>query len=473
MSLISGLLETAEAAASPRVNLNLTPSSGEGIATFIHHGVLRGIWGPAVLRLFRVAVAEIRTKITDAAKPLQNQVLQPIPIRTGHSSRHPLHPAAVLKQKKRGVRWFSAGSVKNINNVVRRYISTEGAAPRFDRSKLPKSNTSRQVAQFSGRAPFANALRPNLTGGAMPRTAGGYSLGGNGARYFSHTPTAPAQVVQNVSQAMRAFFLSGQKIRYDGTGPRGESQYRAVSALEDEAMRKMACIPRFAPGAHIDFQLSPTLTALGPLAAAFLRTSEASGFDAEVTVAPSLNTEGFLDVLSADFGRTLKDLTAVYGDIQRLSALGDLPVSLEGDNLLRVRFPGVDADTVERLCEDIGIQRGVVGQDMDIELGMGARVALRFPFAPDAHKALTSPGGSERSLEGHEFDEMSSLGDESFVHEAFAYETDENPCVSETDGYGSTFTPKSSEEQSSEEYEGLEGIYRFLEECDRAKGRMG
>ncbi|KAH6606408.1 hypothetical protein Trco_005561 [Trichoderma cornu-damae] len=431
------------------------------------------IWGPTALRLLRAAVSKttavVRDKLASAAKPFQNQALQPIPA-SARSGRQPIHPAALLGQQTRGARWFSSTSAKNANKSLRRCLGSEGA-PRLDRSKLPSSNTSRRVAQFSGRAPFASTLRPNLTGGAMPRTAGGYSLGG-GARYFSHTPTAPAQVVQNVSQAMRAFFLSGQRIQYDGTGPRGEAQYRAVSMLEDEAMRKLADVPRFAPGAHVDFQLSPTITAMSPLAAAIVRASGTSGFQAEAAM-PSLHTEGFLDVLSADFGRALKDLTAIYADLERLSALGDLPISLESGSLLRVRFPGVDAETVERLCDDIGIQRGIVSQDVGFEGFAAARTALKFPFAPDTGKALTFPGGSERSLEGHELDDMSSLGDDSFVHEAFAYENSGSHWFSETDGYESMPPPDKPEQQCSDEYEGLEGIYRFLEECDKAKGRLG
>lgn len=304
----------------------------------------------------------------------------------------------------------------------------------------------------------------------MPRTAGGYSLGG-GARYFSHTPAAPAQVVQNVSQAMRAFFISGQKLRYDGVGQRGEAQYRVVSSLEDSAMRKLAAIPILAPGAFVDFQLSPTLTALSPLTAAINSASEVSGsgFRAE---AKTLNTEGFLDVLSADFGRTLKDLTAIYTDLKRLSVLGSLPISLEGNNALRVRFPGVDAETVERLCDDIGIDRGVVGQDPGFDRTAGVPMALKFPFAPESARTVTSPGGSVRSLEGHELEDASSLGDDSFIREAFMDEMGRNPWVPETDGYETMSPPLSSPEHCSGEFEGLEGIYRFLEECDRAEGKL-
>lgn len=439
---------------------------------------LEALLGPMARRLIRVTVARttdvVRTKLVTMAKPLQSE-LQHITLRTlrtARVARQPLHPLAALRQQKRRPRWFSTTAAQNINRVVRRFISSEPRATRFDRSKVPTSNTSQRVGQFSGRAPFANALRPNLTGGAFPRSAGGYSLGG-GARYFSHGPAAPAQVVQNVSQAMRAFFLSGQKLRYDGINSRGDRQYRAVSPVEDEAMSKFSSFTRSTPGAFIDFHINPTVTALSPLAAAIPFASETTGFKAEAAGATgaTLNTEGFLDVLSADFGRALKDLTAVYADLQRLAVLGDLPVLLENNSsILRIRFPGVDGETIERLCDDIGIHRGVVGQDLDFDTTVGVPVALKFPFAPDSTKLVSSPGGSVRSLE--DLEGSSSLEDDEFVREAFDH-MDDNPWLAETDGYETMSPPSSSRGHGSEDYEGIEGVYRFLEECDRAKGRVG
>jgi len=139
---------------------------------------------------------------------------------------------------------------------------------------------------------------------------------------------------------------------------------------------------------------------------------------------------------------------------------------LERTNILRVRFPGVDAFTVESLCDDLGVERGVVGEDPDFEATTGVSVALKFPFAPDtsAEKTMTSPGGSLRSLTGHE------------MEEAFFDEMDANPWLSDPEGYESMSspmaTPAETAEHASEDFEGLEGIYRFLEECDRAKGRF-
>jgi len=445
-----------------------------------------GIWGPAaqVVRRHlvgnvRMATKMLRTKLAAATRPLNNE-LQPIVLRTGNA-RQPVHPAAWLRQQKRAgsSKWFSTA---NLNASIRRFISTgshSGASPgfRFDRSKLPTSKISRAVSQLTGRAPFAATLRPNLTGGTLGRSAGGYGIPGSGriggARHFSHTPAAPAQVVQNVSQAMRAFWLSGQRARFDGTGPNGEKRYRAVTTAQEESYGRMERAMRArrpAPGAFVDFKISPTITALSPLGAvmAFGTAEE----QIAAAGAASLNAEGFLDVLSVDFARALKDLAAIMTDLKNLAGLGDLPVLLEKNSVLRVRFPGMDAETVERLCDDVGVKRGVVGQDPEFDASPAVDVALRFPFAPDADAdTLTSPGGSLRS---HRSVSSSSDIEEIFIADEF----DENPWLSsgsEPEGYASMSPPipSSSGEHCSEDFEGLEGIYRFLEECDRARGRLG
>jgi len=417
----------------------------------------------------KMAAKVLRSKL--AAVRATVAELQPIAIRSGNA-RQPVHPAAWLRQQKRagGSKWYST---TNINAAVRRYLSTTGTharAFRYDRSKFPVSKTSRAVSQLTGHAPFASTLRPNLTGGALPRTAGGYAMPGSGrvggARYFSHTPAAPAQVVQNVSQAMRAFWLNGHRARYDGVSPNGDKQYRAVSAAQDEARTRMNAVPRTAPGSFIDFQVSPTITALSPLGAMF--SSEISTAKGAAT----LNEEGFLDVLSVDFARALKDLAAVMTDLKKLSGLGDLPIALEKGSVLRVRFPGVDAETVESLCNDVGVQRGVIREDSDFEASAGVPVALRFPFAPDiCVDTISSPGGSLRS-----HDSQSSVLEEAY----FVDEFEENPwhmsSLDPEEGYES-MSPSipalsSSGDYRSDEFEGLEGVYRFLEECDRAQGRF-
>ena len=429
------------------------------------------------MRLVRSAAMKatkvIRAKLATATRPI-NTALEPVFVR-GQPCRQPLHPAALLRQQKNR-RWHSTATTtyKNINAAVRRFMSTGrlDSAPRVDRSKFLNTQTGRAIAQFTGRAPFASTLRPNLTGGALPRTAGGYGLGSGrvgGARYFSHTPAAPAQVMQNVSAAVRAFWISGQKAQFDGLTPRGERRYRAVSAKQDEASRKMSAFPRTTPGSYVDFRLNPTVTALSPLAAAFPFPSTAASkvavFD-DVT----LNTEGFIDVLSADFARAVKDLTATLGDVQKLCSLGDLPIQLEKGHTLRVRFPGVDADTVEALCDELGLTRGTVGEDPGFEEDAGVRMALRFPFAPGARSSdtgnPTSPSDSLRS-------------EDSLSAEMLFEEFDRGPAgapagiswlsSSDLEGYETMSPPMSSGDHVSEDFEGVEGIYRFLEECDRAR----
>ncbi|KAI1390310.1 uncharacterized protein F4822DRAFT_428648 [Hypoxylon trugodes] len=441
-----------------------------------------GIWAPAALRVVRSAAYKaskiLRAKLSAAAaRPSNNVALEPVFARSTHSPRQPIHPAALLRQQRSG-RWHSTTSTayQNINAAVRRFMSTGrlDAGARIDRSKFLNTQTGRAVAQITGRAPFASTLRPNLTGGALPRTAGGYGLGSGrvgGQRYFSHAPAVQAQVVQNVSAAVRAFWISGQKAQFDGLTPRGERKYRSVSVLQGETARKMSAVSRNAPGSYIDFRLSPTVTALSPLAAAFPYPStgfKTAALDLDST---TLNTDGFLDVLSVDFARALKDLTMTLADIKKLSSLGDLPIQLEKGNILRVRFPGVDAETVESLCDDLGLMRGVVKEDPDFAAKTGVSMALKFPFAPDAKndstRILTFPGGSLRS-QGSFFP-----AEEEFFEDGFS-DLEDNPWLSlpdDLEGYESMSPPISSGEHCSEDFEGLEGIYRFLEECDHAHGK--
>lgn len=432
---------------------------------------LGGMWAPSALRMARQAVYKaskvIRAKLVNAARPV-NTALEPVFARS--TPRQPIHPAALLRQQKCR-RWHSTSTYQSIDSAVRRFMSTGrlSEAPRIDRAKFNATQVGRVISQFTGRAPFASTLRPNLTGGTLPRSAGGYGLGSGrigGARYFSHTPAAQAQVVNNVSAAVRAFWISGQKAQFDGLTERGERRYRAVSVIQDETARKMASVSRVTAGSYVDFKLNPTVTALSPLAGAF--PYAAAGIKMPSADAATLNAEGFFDDLSVDFARALKDLTATLGDLQKLAALGDLPIQLEKGHTIRVRFPGVDTDTVETLCDDLGISRGMVGQDVDFEAEAGVAMALKFPFAPGAEDqqslTLTSPGGSLRSLGSFGEDEL---------FEAFS-ELEKNSWLAspESEAYESTSPPISLGERCSGDFEGLQGVYRFLEECDWAQGRF-
>ncbi|KAI1118005.1 hypothetical protein F5Y14DRAFT_438853 [Nemania sp. NC0429] len=444
-----------------------------------------GIWAPLALRLARStaykATKIIRSKLAGVTRPFNahvNAAVEPVFVRA--QPRHPIHPAALLRQQK-SRRWHSTSATyRNIDAAVRRFMSTGRISdvPRLDRTKFLNTRVGRAVSQFTGHAPFASTLRPNLTGGVLPRTAGGYGLGSGrigGARYFSHAPASQAQVFQNVSAAVRAFWISGQKAQFDGLNHRGEKQYRAVSALQHKAACKMASAPRHTAGAHVDFRLNPVITSLSPLVGAFPYPSAALGFKAAAALdATTLNTEGFLDVLSVDFGRALKDLTSTLADIKKLATLGDLPIQLMQGYILRVRFPGVDGETVEAICDDLGLTRGVVHEDANFNVEMGVPMALKFPFASDARvpdgRGLVPLVSPTRSLQSED-----SFPAEDELFGGFE-EIDGNPWLSASDpeGYETMSPPPSpfgSGDHHSEDFEGLEGVYRFLEECDRAQGR--
>ena len=287
---------------------------------------------------------------------------------------------------------------------------------------------------------------------------------------------------------MRAFFLSGQKVRFDGIDQRtGEKRYKAVSSLQDQAERTMNAIPRTAPGSFVDFQLSPTITALGAIRGL------------EKGSAPTLNSEGLMDMLSADFARALKDFAAVMNDLKRLSALGDLPIKLHDRSTIRVHFPGCDAETVEHLCGEAGVQRGRIVQDEDFNLRTGADLALLFPFAPSVAPSSETDYYFEKAprrqslpsdIDWHgmmtpETLEPSSPGVSRDSGNPICFEDSElfgeNPWKSSPPSYSSiniselgdkAFFPEVSSAghpETTSAYDGSDGIYKFLAECERAQ----
>jgi hypothetical protein len=316
-----------------------------------------------------------------------------------------------------------------------------------------------------------------LTGGALGRTAGGYAVGAGrfgGARYFSHGPAAPAQVIQNVSQGVRAFFLSGQKVRFDGIDPvTGNKQYKVVSSLQDQAERQMLAVPYNSAGSHLDFKIAPVMTSL---------TSK--------KVLPgttqNLNTEGLMDLLCRDFSRALQEFAATINDLKKLSQLGDLPITLHDKSTIRVRFPGCDADTVARLCDEVGVHRGIIIEDPDFALCTGSELALRFPFAPSVAPSPDSKRPESEAPDALDWKSMMSPEPHTplsgYMPELeISFEDNElfgnNPWTSSA----STFSGISLSELGDRAFfpdipgAGLstssgesEGIRRFLVECDQA-----
>ena len=294
-------------------------------------------------------------------------------------------------------------------------------------------------------------------------------------------------MINNVSQAVRALWLSGKKARFDGFNPRtGEKRFRAISALHEEASQKMSMHNAQAPGSYLDFKVNPTITAIGPLSKVSCSTT------AEET---TLNCDGIMDMLSVDFARALKDLAAIMNDLKRLATLGDLPISLVNPTTLRVRFPGCDTDLVESLCTELGVRRGLVHEDPDFAAHTGVEMALLFPFAPSEapSEAAYSPGirpqkrqkrepviwrdmispvdsgGYAHNLVGsHDLGDVEIIEKNAWLSSLSDYSSLHNSEQDAAAFFETTGRPPRSD-HAAKDYEGLEGIYKFLEECDRAK----
>jgi hypothetical protein len=427
--------------------------------------VIRAAW--------RYAAKQLQDRLPEAARPTKAQ-LQPIFVR--NAPKHPLHRIAYLKQQSQG-RWYTTHA--NISAAVRRFTTSaaRNSGVKYDKASFPKSRIGSIVDAQAGRAPFASTLRPNLTGGVLGRTAGGYGWGSGragGARYFSHGPAAPAQVINNVSQAVRAFLVGGNKAQFDGVNPHnGEKRFMTVSSLQDQVNRTLNKVPKATPGSYISFNINPTVTALTPL----------KGFTSFAQEKESLNNEGLLDVLSVDFSRAVKELAAVLNDLQHLAELGDLPISYEHSSL-KVHFPGCDAQSVGTICNDFDITRGTVHQDADFDAFVGTDIALLFPFAPSRtpsecfffekpvlerqhvqpnidwqHMLSPSAAATEEDVFSTESEQSYDQIDEFTIEEP-------NPWlnVSSPSGYDSLHTSEADEMDMHTplEYQGLEGMYRFM-----------
>ncbi len=467
--------------------------------------------GNANAQFYRFAIDKtssiIRAKLPQSSTTT-NASLQPIRV---YAQNQPIHPLAYLKQSRsqNNNRWFS---------TTARTFTTSTAKARtgvkYDRSSFPVSEVSKAISQ-RGSAPFASILRPNLTGGALPRSAGGYRLGGigKGARHFSHTPGAQAQVIHNVSAGIRAFFVGGGKARFDGVDPvTGEKRFRSVSATEDGVYTQWESpISSSMKGTNLEFKISPTITALCP---SF--SPDKSSFDMT-----SLNDIDFLSTLTSDFARAIQDLSLILTDLRALSAFGDLPIFLTHTPtgpMLSVRFPGCDADLVSRLCDEVGVRRGVVVEDEGwhaAQIGKPGQaekdveMALLFPFAPNDTPSLPSEGGgyyftdpsqrrrrrqpeyldwrsmlspSQRSQytaqslhDDYSVEDVTLKSRDLHAHSPISgYESLQDSDFASEDPYLHTESPVKTAtthrtRAESGEYEGLEGIYKFLQVCEEAK----
>lgn len=431
-----------------------------------------------------------------AASKFRNFDLALQPIRIHANGCKPRSAATFLKQS----RWFSTAALD--------FSKTRPHAG--VRCNFPDTKVSRAI-HLRGAAPFASTLRPNLTGGALPRSAGGYSLGGTGfagkgVRHFSHTPSAQAQVLHNVSAGIRAFVVNGGKVRFDGLDTKtGEKRFKSISTSEDKIIRKLEKpLEAFVKGTNLEFQLSPTITALSTTLFPHSATNELTLANPDILVN-----------LSEDFAHALKDFSAVLTDLRSLSTLGAIPITLSTTPLgpvLTCRFPGCDAESVIHLCDEVSIERGIIREDEAWQRDRDSEMALLFPFAPgmerqvpcDDDEAMLNCGkhlsDPSDGLNRHQMMSpprsvtsirSAASNDEGFDtlmnHKSFI--ADNNHIHSAMSGYGglcgsdfgssdaylpsqNDFIPRESSldlDGSAAAFEGLVGIYRFLRECEDAR----
>ncbi|KAK6363689.1 hypothetical protein TWF730_001109 [Orbilia blumenaviensis] len=289
---------------------------------------------PTAIRALRAVVkkgiAVVRDRLPQAGHDLAS--IEPALAR---NTQRLQQPAARIRQQQQASRSSS--------NFTRNFTTSRNIPGSGNGGNVLKSPVRTAVSRINKSTPFASTLRPKLCG-ALPRSMNGYSLGGS-ARYFSHS-TAPAQVVQQVSAAMRAFILSGSdlssKRRSNATSTYARGQIKMhLAALNTD---------RLAPGAYIDFHIIPKFTCISD--------SDPVGY-----TCLDNSRGGFMDELNTDLTSAVSEISRVFRDLRKLSVLGELPVTLVPPSTLRVHFRGCDANLVTALCDEVGVETGVIHED--------------------------------------------------------------------------------------------------------------
>jgi hypothetical protein len=163
---------------------------------------------------------------------------------------------------------------------------------------------------------------------------------------------------------------------------------------------------------------------------------------------------------------------------------------------------------VEALCRELNIKRGMVGQDEDFDARNGTEIALLFPYAPSntaSEACLEDNRRPTKRVKRDQLEWTSMLApiqvelpqSAGYSHmSATSHSSDEfdivdgaigpNPWLSSPSGYSSLHgsderddvamyfqtginPAKDQAGRAGAGYEGLEGIYRFIEQCDRAR----
>ena len=277
----------------------------------------------------------------------------------------------------------------------------------------------------------------------------------------------------------------------------GEKRFRRVSQTEDAVRSRWESpLARSTRGTKLEFKLSPTITTLSPV---FSKNQQSA------TGLTSLNDLCLLDNLATDFGRALKDLAAILADLRVLAAFGDLPINLvttPSGPVICVRFSGCDGDLVSHLCDEVGVRRGIIVEDEAWTAEKDVEMALLFPFAPTGSDTASSEldvAGDyfePKALDqGHQRDELewrhmlspsahhSSRAASSHtcptihspprkINTPSGYESLVESDFASDDPYHHTLSPLKAPSHGmtqGTDYEGLEGIYKFLQECEDSR----
>ena len=305
-------------------------------------------------------------------------------------------------------------------------------------------------------------------------------------------------MINNVSAAVRAFCYNGFSARYDGKTDLGEKRYRAITVKQEKAFNKIRSVDALtARGTSLEFKIAPTVTALSP------------------TKQDTLEDSTIITTLASDFSRNLNTLARVHEDLKRLSTLGHLPISSPNPHTISVRFPGCDGALVTALCDELSISRGIVVEDPSWAEDTGDKdveMALLFPWAPS--KAVSTVSENERykffgpteaavAMEWQSMlspphspraSDLPASPDEKSLS-GFSIIEDENPWREDESSYdglrdsdlesndalgvdlGLTRTQTNATIRPEEHwhdhtsYDGIEGICKFLAECDAAGRR--
>ncbi|GAB1205539.1 hypothetical protein APSETT445_004215 [Aspergillus pseudonomiae] len=133
----------------------MPPSSG--------HLLLPKFWRAARFA-YEKACKAIRTKFPEQ---VQHGGLRFQPAYARITPNQPINRAAAIRQARR----------RHYSTRARTFVSYLRTGLQGDRAAYKTSRVASNISRLTSQAPFASTLRPNLTGGTLGRTAGGYTAG--------------------------------------------------------------------------------------------------------------------------------------------------------------------------------------------------------------------------------------------------------------------------------------------------------